>query len=213
MVEDRAFRTGQTWEASREAVTWRVAHLPRIKWGWGAAWVAPLVQCPTSAQVTVSRFVGSSPASGSGLTARGLAPASDSVSPSLSLSLSLPLSHAHSLSKINIKKMFKKRLGVLKRPTSVVGGETTGVRRLEPRLARGKHSANVPLRAAGHGHGLTGTSPLSTPATDFSLQGNPGPGPDPDVPCVGCVQGAHRLPVNHPPRFISIWGQPLSFGS
>ena len=43
-----------------------------------------LVKLPTSAQVTISWFVGSSPASGSVLTAQGLEPASDSVSPSLS---------------------------------------------------------------------------------------------------------------------------------
>ena len=47
------------------------------------AWVAQSVERPTAAQVTISRFVGSSPASGSVLTARSLEPASDSVSPSL----------------------------------------------------------------------------------------------------------------------------------
>ena len=66
------------------------------------AWVAQSVERPTSAQVMISRFVGSSPASGSVRTAQSLEPASDSVSPSLStppwlthslsLSLSLPLS-------------------------------------------------------------------------------------------------------------------------
>ena len=48
------------------------------------AWVAQPVKCPTSAQVTISRFVSSSPASGSVPTARSLEPASDSMSPSLS---------------------------------------------------------------------------------------------------------------------------------
>ena len=48
------------------------------------AWVAQSVKRPTSAQVAISRSVSSSPASGSGLTARSLEPASDSVSPSLS---------------------------------------------------------------------------------------------------------------------------------
>ena len=42
---------------------------------------AQSVECPTSAQVMTSQFVGSSPASGSVLTARSLEPASDSVSP------------------------------------------------------------------------------------------------------------------------------------
>ena len=50
--------------------------------GWGA-WVAQSVERPTSAHVMISRFVGSSPASGSVLTAESLEPASDSVSPPL----------------------------------------------------------------------------------------------------------------------------------
>ena len=48
------------------------------------AWVAQLVERPTSAQVMVSRSVGSSPVMGSVLTVQSLEPASDSVSPSLS---------------------------------------------------------------------------------------------------------------------------------
>ena len=48
------------------------------------AWVARSVEHPTSAQVMISRFVGSSPELGSVLTAWSLDPASDSVSPSLS---------------------------------------------------------------------------------------------------------------------------------
>ena len=50
---------------------------------WGA-WVAQLVERPSSAQVMISRFVTSSPAWGSVLTAGSLDPASDSVSPFLS---------------------------------------------------------------------------------------------------------------------------------
>ena len=50
---------------------------------WGA-WVAQSVKRPTLAQVTISRSVSSSPASGSVLTAQSLEPVSDSVSPSLS---------------------------------------------------------------------------------------------------------------------------------
>ena len=49
---------------------------------WGA-WVA---QYTTSVQVMILRFMGSSPALGSVLTAQSLEPASDSVSSSLSLS-------------------------------------------------------------------------------------------------------------------------------
>ena len=57
------------------------------------AWVAWSVKRPTSAQVMISQSVGSSPASGSVLTAQSLKPASDPVSPSLSAPppLSLPL--------------------------------------------------------------------------------------------------------------------------
>ena len=64
------------------------------------AWVAQWVKRPTSAQVTISRSVSSSPASGSVLTAQSLEPVSDSVSPSLSAP---PPLHALSLSvsKIN----------------------------------------------------------------------------------------------------------------
>ena len=62
--------------------------------------MAQSVKGPTSAQVMISQFVGSSPVSSSMLTAQSLEPASDSVSPSLSvpplltfcLSLSLSLS-------------------------------------------------------------------------------------------------------------------------
>ena len=47
-------------------------------------WVAQSVKHLTSVQVMISWFMGSSPASGSVLTAQSLEPASDSVSPSLS---------------------------------------------------------------------------------------------------------------------------------
>ena len=50
----------------------------------GGAWVAQSAERLTLAQVMISQFVGSSPASGSLLTAQSLEPASDSVSPSLS---------------------------------------------------------------------------------------------------------------------------------
>ena len=46
--------------------------------------MAQSVKRPASALVMISQSVGSSPASGSGLTARSLEPASGSVSPSLS---------------------------------------------------------------------------------------------------------------------------------
>ena len=61
------------------------------------AWMAQSVRHPTSAQVTISRFVGSSPASGSVLTAQSLEPAADSDSPSLCPSSTHALTHSLSL--------------------------------------------------------------------------------------------------------------------
>ena len=55
-----------------------------------------------SAQVVISRSVGSSPASGSGLTAQSLEPVLDSVSPSLSDPPLLML--CLSVSKINVNE-------------------------------------------------------------------------------------------------------------
>ena len=62
---------------------------------------------PTSARVTISPFVGSSPTSGSGLTARSLEPALDPVSPSLSLPLPRLCSVSLWLSKIKKKKKIR----------------------------------------------------------------------------------------------------------
>ena len=63
----------------------------------GGAWVAQSVERPTSAQVTISRFLSLSPVLGSLLTAQSLEPASDSGSPSLSLCLSVSVSVSLSL--------------------------------------------------------------------------------------------------------------------
>ena len=67
--------------------------------------MAQSVERPTSAQVMISQSVGSSPASGSGLTAQSLEPVSNPVSPSLSapppVSLCLTLS---------LKNNYKKKL-------------------------------------------------------------------------------------------------------
>ena len=65
------------------------------------AWVAQSVKNPTLAQVVISWFVSSSPASGSVLTAQNLEPASDSVSPSFSLCPSPVHAQSLSVSKIN----------------------------------------------------------------------------------------------------------------
>ena len=76
----------------------------------GAPWVAQWVQHPTSAQVTISWFVGSSPALGLVLTAQSLEPASDSVS----LSVSLCPSSAHALSlSFSFKNKQKKKIRAL----------------------------------------------------------------------------------------------------
>ena len=64
-------------------------------------WVAQSVEGLTWAQVTISRFVGSGPASGCVPTARSLKPASDSVSPSLSTPPLLMLCLSLSVSEIN----------------------------------------------------------------------------------------------------------------
>ena len=69
--------------------------------------MAQLVKCPTLAQVMISLLMGSSPASGSVLTAWIRSSALDSVSPSLSLPL--PGLRSVSLSKINIKKKEQKK--------------------------------------------------------------------------------------------------------
>ena len=53
--------------------------------GLRGAWVAQSAGCPTSAQVMISQFVGSSPTSCSVLRVQSLEPASDSVSSSLSV--------------------------------------------------------------------------------------------------------------------------------
>ena len=76
--------------------------------------MAQSVERPTSAQVVLSRFVSSSPASGSVLTGQSLEPVSDSASPSLSLPLPCSRSVSLSLSrfqkKINIKNILKKHI-------------------------------------------------------------------------------------------------------
>ena len=76
--------------------------------------MAQSVRHLTSAQVVILQFVGSSPALGSVLTAQSLEPASDSMSPSLSPCVSpahaLSLCFSLSLSKINVKKILKKRI-------------------------------------------------------------------------------------------------------
>ena len=65
----------------------------------GGIWVAQSGKHPTSAQVMISRFMGSSPGLDSVLTAQNVKPALDSVSPSLNAPPSLALCLSVSLSK------------------------------------------------------------------------------------------------------------------
>ena len=67
--------------------------------------MAQSVKCPTSAQVMILWFTGSSPMSGSVLTAQSLEPVSDSVSPSLSARPPLVLC----LSLLKMNKTLKKK--------------------------------------------------------------------------------------------------------
>ena len=69
--------------------------------------MAQSVGRPTSAQVTISRSLSLSPASGSVLTAQSLEPVSDSVPPSLSLYL--PGSHSLPIINKLLKKLKKKK--------------------------------------------------------------------------------------------------------
>ena len=75
--------------------------------------MAQLVKHPTSTQVMISWLINSSPALGSVLTAQGLEPASDSVSPSLSapppFTLCLSVSPSLSLKNKHLKKLKKKK--------------------------------------------------------------------------------------------------------
>ena len=70
--------------------------------------MAQSVKCPALAQVMISQFMGSSPMSGSVLTAQSLEPASDSVCPSLSVPppLALSLSVSQKMNK-SLKKFLK----------------------------------------------------------------------------------------------------------
>ena len=84
----------------------------------GGSWVVQSVKRPTSAQVMISLFMSSGPASGSVLTAQSLEPASDSGSPSLSvppplmLCLSVKNKHLKKL-KENISILWYPELGTI----------------------------------------------------------------------------------------------------
>ena len=95
---------------------------------WGT-WVAQSVEHLTSTQVMISQSVGSSPTSGSVLTAQSLEPA-DPVSPSLSASspshfVSLCLSKINKCKKKKLKKFMKSLFIFFSNSTPSVGLELT----------------------------------------------------------------------------------------
>ena len=85
--------------------------------------MAQSVKRPTLAQVMISRFVSSSPTSGSVLTARNLDPALDSVSPSLSAPPQFVLCLSMSLKKL--KKKIKKNTVDYGSPSTITHIHTT----------------------------------------------------------------------------------------
>ena len=104
---------------------------------WGT-WMAQLVKRLPLAQVKISQFVGSSPASGSVLTAQSLKPASDSVSPSLSAPPQLVLYVSQKIHKYKKKRRLEYRR-TNRRPREDRAGrqnlhaQDRGVRRQQPR--------------------------------------------------------------------------------
>ena len=72
--------------------------------GFTGSWVVQLVEHLTLPLRVILRFVSSSPASGSGLTAQSLGPVLDSLSPFLSL----PLPHSYSVDLSKTNKTLKK---------------------------------------------------------------------------------------------------------
>ena len=91
---------------STTAKVWQEPKRPSMdewikKMWYRGTWVAQSVEHPTSAQVTISQLMSSSPTLGSVLIARSLEPASYSGSPSLSLSALSPYAVSLCLSKIN----------------------------------------------------------------------------------------------------------------
>ena len=100
MLPSSGYRGGTSHMWVYSSLRWKVTesflHLLFLKFlqlkVFRGAWVAQPVKRLTSAQVMISRFVGSSPVLGSALSALSLEPALDSVPPSLSPSSSLTLS-------------------------------------------------------------------------------------------------------------------------
>ena len=106
--------------------------------------MAQSVKCPTSAQVMISRFVGSSPTSGSVLTAQSLEPAFNSVSPSLSAPPLLSPCLSRSLSKINIFQ--KQRVFIKKTAAPLKGISLRGWEHQPAPSSRDSHGCLVTTR-------------------------------------------------------------------
>ena len=95
----------------------------------GGPQVAQSVKRPTSTQVTISLFPGSSHLSGSVLAARSLEPASDSASPSLSAPPLLALCLSPSKVNKNIKKNFVNEMRTERWHTQASGWPRRGIRK------------------------------------------------------------------------------------
>ena len=114
MVSSRLFTLLETIVSLRMWDVSLVRKMSKLKMAeiWGA-WVARSVGHLTAAQITIWRFVGSSPALGSVLTAQSLEPASDSGLPlpySCSVSLCFSIINKH-FTKLTKKKMAEILLG------------------------------------------------------------------------------------------------------
>ena len=127
-ASDRARERGTVMERKRRRRRLRSTR------DWGA-WVAQSAQRPTSAQVTISQLVSSSPASGSVLTAQNLEPALDSVSPSVSL----PLPHSCYVS-LCVSKISKHRKKKKKSTQDLGQSPERGGDRLRQLLVTGRGS-------------------------------------------------------------------------
>ena len=137
--------------------------------------MAQSVQCPTSAQVMISRSVSSSPALGSGLTARSLEPASGSASPSVSVPPPLVCALSLFLS-LKIKPTFLKNLTVnilevrrvcgQMRSCGIIYGYTSRGRQLQSlvtlldrEITSSSHTLQVRLMTPDHGLGQPWAEP------------------------------------------------------
>ena len=177
--------------------------------------MAQSVKCPTSAQVTISQTVSSSPASGSGLTARRLEPASGSGSPSFSAPPPLVLCLSLSPSKTNkhYKKFFKRSMKPitvaqkLLRPIQPYSSPSSA--RIYNGAAKGGREKDVvqgfSARGPGEvctqvvlgGEGCSGHCRMSDGIPGLYLPARCQPHPPPLVAAVQCLQTRPRVPLEN----------------